>query len=86
MAQALDLARLVDRLRTASERISSSPAGLCAEVTSTDLVVAAHGTDGGHGRGRTESIPFGILFRDDADRLGEAIDRIETYCAENAAP
>ena len=86
MAQALDLTRLAERLRQASERVSNSPAGLCAEVTATDLVIAAHGSDGGHGRGRTESVPFGVLFRDDIDRLAQAIDRIEAYCAETAAP
>ena len=83
MAQALNFAELTARLSAASERIAASPAGLCTEVTATDLVIAAHGADGGHGQGRTESIPFGILFRDEVDRLGQAIDRIERYCAEN---
>ena len=83
MAQPLDLAKLADRLRSAAERISSSPAGLCAEVTATDLVIAAHGSDGGHGQGRTESIPFGVLFHDPNDRLADAIERIERYCRDN---
>ena len=83
MAAPLDLKMLSQRLAAAAERISGSPAGLCAEVTSTDLVVAAHGRDGGHGQGRTESLPFGVLFHDKEDRLSQAIDRVERYCQEN---
>ena len=83
MAQSLNFHDFVQRLSVAAERIAASPAGLCTEVTATDLVIAAHGSDGGHGQGRTESIPFGILFRDEVDRLGQAIDRVERYCAEN---
>ncbi len=85
MAQALDFPELIKRLTAASERIANSPAGLCTEVTATDLVIAAHGVDSGHGQGRTESVPFGILFRDEVDRLAQAIERIERYCAENPA-
>ena len=84
MAQSFDLKRLADRLNAAADRIAASPAHLRAETTPTDLIVAAHGHDGGHGRGRTESIAFGILFHDDIDRLGEALDRLETYCRENS--
>ena len=85
MAQSLDLSRLVERLGAAADRISASSVGLCAEVTATDLVIAAHGEDGGHGQGRTESVPFGVLFRDDVDRLAQAIDRVEKYCRDNPA-
>ncbi len=83
MANPLNLKLLAERLAAAAERISASPAGLCAEVTMTDLVIAAHGRDGGHGQGRTESMPFSLLFHDKADRLAEAIDRIERYIKEN---
>ena len=83
MANPLNLKQLAERLAAAAERISASPAGLCTEVTMTDLVIAAHGRDGGHGQGRTESIPFGVLFHDKADRLAQAIDRIERYCEQN---
>ncbi|WP_158915870.1 hypothetical protein [Caulobacter sp. S45] len=71
MAQAFDLKRLADRLSAAADRIAASPAHLRTEVTPTDLIVAAHGHDGGHGRGRTESLAFGILFHDDEDRLAQ---------------
>ncbi len=83
MATPFDLKTLADRLSAVAARIAASPAGLCAEVTPTDLVVAAHGPDGGHGQGRTESIPFGVLFHDPQDRLAQAIDRLERYCAEH---
>ena len=83
MAQPLDLDLLAERLRAAAARISSSPTGLCCEKTGTDLVIAAHGPDGGHGQGRTESIAFGVLFHDPEDRLGQSIDRIEAYCKAN---
>ena len=83
MALPLDLKTLSDRLAKAAERVASSPAGLCTEVTMTDLVIAAHGRDGGHGQGRTESLPFGILFNDPEDRLGQALDRLERYVAEH---
>ena len=83
MARPLDLTKLAERLHAAADRIGGSPAGLCAETTSTDLVIAAHGVDGGHGQGRTESIPFGVLFHDPIDRLSQAIDRIERYCQDN---
>ena len=83
MALPLDLKRLSERLGKAADRVASSPAGLCTEVTMTDLVIAAHGHDGGHGQGRTESLPFGILFNDPEDRLGQALDRLERYVAEN---
>ena len=83
MALTLDLGMLAKRLQAAADRISASPVGLCCETTPTDLVIAAHGEDGGHGQGRTESIAFGVLFHDPQDRLGEAIDRIETYCHAN---
>jgi len=85
VAQSFDLKRLADRLTTAANRIAASPARLRAEVTPTDLIVAAHGHDGGHGRGRTESLAFGILFHDDEDRLSQAIGRVEAYCRENGA-
>ncbi len=83
MANPLNLKSVAERLAAAAERVSASPAGLCTEVTMTDLVIAAHGRDGGHGQGRTESIPFGVLFHDKADRLAEAIARIERYCEQN---
>ena len=83
MALPLDLKTLADRLAKAAERVAASPAGLCTETTMTDLVIAAHGHDGGHGQGRTESLPFGILFNDPVDRLGQAIDRLERYVASN---
>ncbi len=83
MANPLDLKQLAERLAAAAERVSASPAGLCAETTATDLVIAAHGRDGGHGQGRTESLPFGVLFHDKQDRLAQAIDRIERYCEQN---
>ncbi len=83
MANPFNLKQLADRLAAAAERVSASPAGLCAEVTMTDLVIAAHGRDGGHGQGRTESLPFGVLFHDKQDRLTQAIDRIERYCEQN---
>ena len=83
MAQPIDLKMLADRLTAAADRIAQSPAHLCTEVTPTDFVIAAHGADGGHGQGRTESFPFGVLFHDMEDRLGQAIDRIERYCREN---
>ena len=83
MALPLDLTMLADRLAKAAERVSASPAGLCTEVTMTDLVIAAHGRDGGHGQGRTESLPFGILFNDPQDRLSQALDRLERYVQEN---
>ena len=83
MATAFDLKTLAERLATAAERIAASPAGLCVEVTPTDLVIAAHGRDGGHGQGRTESLAFGVLFHDPKDRLDEAVDRIERYCRAN---
>ena len=83
MANPLDLKMLAQRLAVAADRVAASPAGLCCEVTMTDLVIAAHGRDGGHGQGRTESLPFGVLFHDKADRLSQAIDRIERYCREN---
>jgi hypothetical protein len=83
MALPLDLKMLSDRLAKASERVGASPAGLCTEVTATDLVIAAHGRDGGHGQGRTESIRFGVLFNDPEDRLGQALDRLERYLADH---
>ena len=83
MANPLNLKQLAERLSSAAERISASPAGLCTETTATDLVIAAHGRDGGHGQGRTESLPFGVLFHDREDRLAQAIDRIERYCEQN---
>ena len=83
MALPLDLKKLADRLAKAAERVSASPAGLCTEVTMTDLVIAAHGHDGGHGQGRTEALPFGVLFNDPEDRLGQALDRLERYVQEN---
>ena len=83
MANALNLKQLAERLVAAAERFSASPAGLCTETTATDLVIAAHGRDGGHGQGRTESIPFGVLFHDKEDRLSQAIERIERYCEQN---
>ena len=83
MSRPLDLKMIAQRLSSAAERISNSPAGLCTEVTPTDLVIAAHGADGGHGQGRTESLAFGVLFHDDEDRLAQALDRLERYCAEN---
>ena len=66
-------------MRVAAERIAQSPAHLKAEVSPTDLIIAAHGADGGHGQGRTESLAFGVLFHDEVDRLGQAIDRLERY-------
>jgi hypothetical protein len=83
MALPLDLKMLADRLAKAAERVSASPTGLCTEVTTTDLVIAAHGRDGGHGQGRTESIPFGVLFNDPEDRLAQALDRLERYVSEH---
>ena len=83
MANAIDLKALAERLATNADRIAASPAGLCTEASMTDLVIAAHGRDGGHGQGRTESVPFGVLFHDPVDRLGQAIDRIERYCEQN---
>ena len=83
MAQSIDLKQLATRLGNAADRIAGSPARLCTEATMTDLVVAAHGSDGGHGQGRTESVPFGVLFHDPVDRLSQAIDRIERYCRDN---
>ena len=83
MANPLDLKLLAERLAAAAERVSTSPAGLCSEATMTDVVIAAHGRDGGHGQGRTESIPFGVLIHDKQDRLSQAIDRVEAYCQAN---
>ena len=83
MAQPIDLKRLAERLHAAAERIAASPAGLSAEVSTTDLMVVAKGADGGHGQGRTESMPFGVLFHDPVDRLSQALDRIEAYCRDN---
>ena len=83
MANPLDLKQLAERLAAAAEQISASPAGLCTETTMTDLVIAAHGSDGGHGQGRTESLPFGVLFHDKEDRLSQALDRIERYCRDH---
>ena len=85
MGQPFNLKQLAQRLDAAAERVGASPVGLCTEVTATDLIIAAHGKDGGHGRGRTESLAFGILFNDPEDRLAQAIDRIEAYCRDNAA-
>ena len=82
MAQPFELKTLADRLAAAAERVARSPAGLCTEVTPTDLIIAAHGADGGHGQSRTESLPFGLLFHDEHDRLAEALDRLERYCRE----
>ncbi len=83
MAQPVDLKLLADRLAAASERIAQSPSGLSATVTPMDLVIAARVADGGHGQGRTESLPFGVLFHDKEDRLSQALDRLERYCSEN---
>ncbi len=83
MANPIDLKTIVSRLQEAADRIGRSPAGLTSQATMTDLVVTAPGLDGAHGQGRTESIPFGVLFHDPVDRLSQAIDRIEAYCKDD---
>ena len=80
MANAVDLKTIASRLQDAAERIAKTPIGLKSEATMTDLIVTAPAADGGHGQGRTESLPFGVLFHDPVDRLSEAIARIEAYC------
>jgi hypothetical protein len=82
MTQPFNLKILAERLSAAADRIAASPYALQSQITPTDLVIAAVGEDGGHGQGRTESLQFGLLFHDDHDRLGEALDR---YCRGHKA-
>jgi hypothetical protein len=79
MGQPFDLKQLADRLAAAAERVAQSPHGLKAEVSTTDLILVAHGGEGGHGTGRTESLAFPVLFHRDGDRLAQALDRLERY-------
>ena len=80
MANPIDLKTIASRLTAAADRIGQSPVSLTSQATMTDLVVTAPGRDGAHGQGRTESIPFGVLFHDPIDRLSQAVDRIEAHC------
>ncbi len=68
-----DLALLAQRLEAAAGRLD----GLTIEVSATDLVLVK----GGHGTGRSESMPFAALFLRSDDVLGQALDRLDRTAA-----
>lgn len=68
-----NLDKLADRLKAVAGRASD----ITVEVTATDLVLVK----GGHGTGRSESLPFAALFLQPADMLGQAMDRLEKSSA-----
>ena len=63
-----DLNRLAERLAAAAERSRN----LDVTVSSFDLILSR----GGHGSGRSESVPFAALFLNDEDVLGQALARL----------
>ena len=78
MAQPLDIKRLAERLASAADRVAQSAHGLTTQATPTDLLIVAGGPQAAHTQANIESLPFAALFHDDRDRLGEALDRLET--------